>query len=329
MLQVFILKSDGTVVRNGGAREIAEALRDPQAKMWVDMEAPNDAEIELLCDTFFFHPLAIEDSVTYTQRPKIELYKDDGGPSGRYFYMVFHGPDLASFRENVRTKEIDMFVSDRFIVSVHDEPMQTVKTMAERCNEDIAEFLGQGMDMVLYRMLDYLVDGYDTILDHVEQALDEMEEQAISDPKPALLVQIATRKKELLNLRRIIGPQREVLAQLSRGEVPFIKESTRIYLRDVYDHLMRVVELVELYRDLILGTRDIYLSSLSNHLNQVMKTLTIISVIGVPLTITTGFFGMNFEEEWIFTHEVFIGAMIFMICIVVGMLYLFWKKRWI
>lgn len=329
MLHVFILKSDGTVLRNGSAADIAMALRDPQAKMWVDMEAPNDAEIELLCDTFFFHPLAIEDSVTYTQRPKIELYKDDGGPSGRYFYMVFHGPDLASFRENVRTKEIDMFVSDRFIVSVHDEPMQTVKTMAERCNEDVAEFLGQGMDMVLYRMLDYLVDGYDTILDHVEQQLDEMEEQAISDPKPSLLTQIATRKKELLNLRRIIGPQREVLAQLSRGEVPFIRESTRVYLRDVYDHLMRVVELVELYRDLILGTRDIYLSSLSNHLNQVMKTLTIISVIGVPLTIITGFFGMNFEEPWLRDHRVFTAALVGMAGIVTGMLLLFWKKRWI
>lgn len=329
MLHVFILKSDGSVIRNGSAADIAAALRDPQARMWIDMEAPNDAEIELLCDTFFFHPLAIEDSVTYTQRPKIELYKDDGGPAGRYFYLVFHGPDLTTFRENLRTKEIDVFVSDRYIVSIHDEPMQTVKSMAERCNEDVAEFLGQGMDIVLYRMLDYLVDGYDTILDHVERQLDEMEEQAINDPRPVLLTQIATRKKELLNLRRIIGPQREVLAQLSRGEVPFIRESTRIYLRDVYDHLMRVVEMVELYRDLIMGTRDIYLSSLSNHLNQVMKTLTIISVIGVPMTITTGFFGMNFQEEWIFTHEVFVGAMIFMVCVVIGMLYLFWKKRWI
>jgi magnesium transporter len=329
MLQVFILMSDGTVVRNGGAAEIAAALRDPQARMWVDMEAPSDAEVELLCDTFIFHPLAIEDSVTYTQRPKVELYKDDGGPAGRYFYMVFHGPDLATFRENVRTKEIDMFVSDRYLVTVHDEPMQTVKTMAERCNIDVADFLGQGIDMVLYRILDYLIDGYDTILDHVEQVLDEVEEQAINDPKPVVLTTIAVRKKELLNLRRIIGPQREVLAQLTRGEVPFIRESTRIYLRDVYDHLMRVVELVELYRDLIMGSRDIYLSSLSNHLNQVMKTLTIISVIGVPLTITTGFFGMNFDEPRIFTHEVFIGTLIFMVTAVAGMLYLFWKKRWI
>ena len=329
MLRVYILKSDGTVVLNGTHVDIAMALRDPQARMWVDMEAPNDAEIELLCDTFIFHPLAIEDSVTYTQRPKVEVYKDDGGPAGKYFYLVFHGPDLASFRENVRTKEIDMFVSDRYIVSVHDEPIQTIRIMSEKCENDVREFLGQGMDIVLYRILDYLVDGYDTILDHVEQVLDEVEEQALNDPKPAVLTSIATRKKELLNLRRIIGPQREVLALMSRGEVPFIRESTRIYLRDVYDHLMRVVELVELYRDLVMGSRDIYLSSISNHLNQVMKTLTIISVIGVPLTIVTGFFGMNFEEPRIFTHQVFIGALVFMGCVVAGMLYLFWKKRWI
>ena len=329
MLRVFILKSDGTVVHNGTHVDIALALQDPKSRMWVDMEAPTDAEIELLCDTFIFHPLAIEDSVTYTQRPKVEIYKDDGGPAGKHFYLVFHGPDLASFRENVRTKEIDIFVSDRYIVSVHDEPIQTVRIMAERCDNDIAEFLGQGMDMVLYRILDYLVDGYDTILDHVEQVLDELEEQALNDPKPALLTSIATRKKELLNLRRVIGPQREVLAQMARGEVPFIRESTRVYLRDVYDHLMRVVELVELYRDLIMGSRDIYLSSISNQLNQIMKTLTIISVIGVPMTVMTGFFGQNFEVGWLTHPTTFVVSLVLMVVIIAVMLFLFWKKRWI
>src|SRR5918911_3587615 len=103
------------------------------------------------------------------------------------------------------------------------------------------------------------------------------------------------KQRELLNLRRIVGPQREVVAQLARGEVPFIREGTRIYLRDVQDHLIRTVEMVELYRDLVMGARDIYLSSISNHLNQIMKTLTIISVIGLPLTVITGFFGMNFD----------------------------------
>src|SRR5205823_6404131 len=134
------------------------------------------------------------------------------------------------------------------------------------------------------------------ILDYLEEALDELEDEALDNPRPEILALIAARKRELLNLRRIVGPQREVVAQLARGEIPYIRESARIYFRDVQDHLIRIVEMVELFRDLVLGARDIYLSTISNHLNQIMKTLTIISVIGLPLTIVTGFFGMNFEE---------------------------------
>jgi len=129
--------------------------------------------------------------------------------------------------------------------------------------------------------------------------------------------------------RRTVRPEDTQNLQLTRGDVPFIRETTRIYLRDVADHLSRVVELVELYRDLVLGSRDIYLSSVSNNLNQVMKTLTIISVIGVPMTIVTGFFGMNFDEPIFHNHYAFWGALVFMAFAVVGMLVLFKKKRWI
>jgi magnesium transporter len=145
-----------------------------------------------------------------------------------------------------------------------------------------------------------------------------------------VLQEIATKKKELLNLRRIVGPQREVVAQLTRGEVPFIRETTRVYLRDVQDHLIRVVEMIELYRDLVLGSRDIYLSAIGNNTNQVMKTLTIISVIGLPFTIVTGFFGMNFFDNGeLHHHGMFTVAIVVMAASVVGLLVWFRMRKWI
>src|SRR5262249_24077940 len=142
---------------------------------------------------------------------------------------------------------------------------------------------------------DKIVDFYSPILDYLQEQIDAAAEQAVTDPTPDLLPKLAAQKRDLLNLRRIIGPQRDVLAQLTRGEVGFIRESTRTYLRDVLDHLNRAVELIELYRDLVAGARDIYLSSISNNLNRIMKTLTIITVVTLPLNVVTGFFGMNFE----------------------------------
>ena len=184
--------------------------------------------------------------------------------------------------------------------------------------------------MLLHNILDRIVDHYQPILDYLEEALDELEERALARPEPSVLGQIAVRKRELLNLRRIVGPQREVVAQLTRGEVPFIRESTRVYLRDVQDHLIRTVEMVELYRDLVLGSRDIYLSSISNRLNETMRTLTILSVIALPMTVVTGFFGMNFESiPGLHSREAFWITVAVMIVAVAGLLYLFRRKGWL
>lgn len=331
MLTAFILKGDGTVSRDVSPEALSAALRDPNCTFWLDMSKPTDDELSLLDEVFGFHPLAIEDTIGRAQRPKIENYNHVGdGCAYGYFYMVFHGPDLQTFRENLRTKELDLFCSRQYLVTIHDEDMKSVMTVLNRAAADPKDMLSRGIDLLLHSILDYLVDHYDPILDYLEEALDLLEEQAISDPQPDLLNKIAVKKRELLNLRRIVGPQREVIAQLTRGEVPFIRESTRVYLRDVQDHLIRVVEMVELYRDLVMGARDIYLSSLSNNMNQVMKTLTTISVIGLPLTIITGFFGMNFDTlPGIHKASAFWITVVVMMGAVAGMLVLFRSKRWI
>jgi magnesium transporter len=337
MLTAFIKHGDGHVSRDTSVESLAAAVRDPECVFWLDMLKPTDEEIGLLDDVFGFHPLAIEDTINYAQRPKIEPYNHVGDACQKgYFYMVFHGPDMETFREKLRTKELDLFVSDRYLVTVHDERMKSVETVLAKAEQDAARVLDRGTDVMLYMILDYMVDHYDPILDYLEDNLDKLEEEAVLDPEPKVLQEIAVKKRELLNLRRIVAPQREVIAQLTRGDVPFIREGTRIFFRDVQDHLVRVVELVELYRDLVLGARDMYLSSISNRLNVIMKTLTIITVIALPMTIVTSFFGMNFSTErvsgwgWLLSHPagfwLSLGAVGVMVA---GLLYMFHRKKWI
>jgi magnesium transporter len=331
MLHAFVKFGDGRISTDPDPQVLAAALRDPSAIFWVDILAPTDDDIALLDDVFGFHPLAIEDTISYSQRPKIESYQHVGDICRQgYFYLVIHGPDLETFRENLRTKELDMFVSARYLVTIHEDPHRSISELIPRAKADPAFFLDQGIDLLLHNILDKLVDNYSPILDWLQEEIDTLEEAAINDPRPEVLENIGQKKRELLNLRRIIGPQREVVAQLARGEVPFIRESTRIYLRDVQDHLIRAVEMIELYRDLVVTARDIYLSSINNNLNQIMKTLTTISVVALPLTVITSFFGMNFEaipglhSVWGFWLTV-----VFMFTVVFGLLYVFRRRRWI
>ncbi|CAN5516544.1 magnesium/cobalt transporter CorA [soil metagenome] len=330
MLKAFIRWPDGNISRETDPATLRRAI-DEKAVLWLDMQNPNDEEVKLLSEVFHFHPLAIEDSLLHAQRAKIEDYshRDSTCPYG-YYYMVVHGPDLETLRQSLRTKELDLFMSERFLVTHHDEEFKSVNEVLARTSAEPQLMMEQGLDMLLYQILSRIVDFYQPILDYLEEALDNLEDESLDQPRPELLQRIATKKRELLNLRRTIGPQREVVAQLARGEIQFIRESSRVYFRDVQDHLIRVVEMVELYRDLVLGARDIYLSSISNRMNQIMKTLTIISVIGLPLTIVTGFFGMNFDTlPGIHNANAFWLTVAFMAVAVTGMLWLFRRKRWI
>ncbi len=331
MIMSFIQFGDGRRSTDTDAATLSAALRDPKARFWVDMERPTEEEIALLDDVFGFHPLAIEDTTQYSQRPKIESYNHIGDACQQgYFYMVIHGPDQETFRERLRTRELDLFVSERYLVTIHEEPMRAVSDVANRAKADVRIVLEPGIDLLLHNILDHIVDNYRPILDYLEVALDELEEEALTNPTPELLTRIATKKRELLNFRGIIGPLREVLAQLTRGEVPFIRETTRIYLRDVLDHLIRSVEMVELYRDLVLGARDIYLSSINNNLNRIMKTLTIITAIAAVLNVFTGFYGMNFEHiPGLSSPVAFWVNVAVMIATCAVLLTLFYRKRWL
>ena len=337
MISAFIKFGDGRVSTDANPANISAALRDHGAVFWVDIDKPEDEDYAILDDVFGFHPLAIEDSINRSQRPKIESYNHVGDACQQgYFYMVIHGVNPEAIKKGLDTQELDLFVSERYLVTIHDEPMAAIQHLMNRARSDPRIVLDPGIDLILYQILDRLVDAYQPILDDMQDELDELEEEAASNPTPGLLPRIALKKRELLNLRRVIGPQREVLAQLTRGEVPFIRESTRIYLRDVLDHAIRAVEMIELYRDLVIGARDIYMSSISNNLNQIMKTLTIITVIALPMTVITSFFGMNFHDEaipvwgWLLNTRVgFWLSMLLIVGLIAGLLYLFRRLKWL
>ncbi|HEY7116688.1 MAG TPA: magnesium/cobalt transporter CorA [Tepidisphaeraceae bacterium] len=331
MLRVFIKRADGSVSTDSSTAALTEAVKDCHSVFWLDMAKPTDEEYALLDEVFGFHPLAIEDSINYSQRPKIESYQHLGDVCQQgYFYMVFHGPDLETFKEHLRTKEIDIFMSERYLVTIHEDDFKTIEEIMQRASVDARVVLDPGIDMLLHNLIDHITDAYMPILDYLGDQLDDLEDRALHDPRPAVLTEISARKRDLLDLRRIVGPQREVLAILTRGEVPFIRMEARAYFRDVQDHLVRTVETVELYRDLVLGARDIYLSSISNNLNQIMKTLTIISVIALPMTVVTSFYGMNFEDlPGIHTWWGFLIAMGFILGLEVFLIWFFLKKKWI
>ncbi|HQY88228.1 MAG TPA: CorA family divalent cation transporter, partial [Tepidisphaeraceae bacterium] len=188
MLSVFIRTGDGRVITDSDSSHLIEALRDPKAAFWVDIDRPSDEELALLDDVFGFHPLAIEDTINYQQRPKIESYDHMGDMNRQgYFYMVIHGPDLKTFKEKVRTKELDIFVSERYMVTIHEEPMTSIESVMKRVRADPARMLNAGIDMLLHSVLDMLVDHYSPILDQLQETIEGLEDKAISQPTPLLL----------------------------------------------------------------------------------------------------------------------------------------------
>ena len=333
MLNAFVRYGDGRVTHATEAADIAAVFHDPSTQFWLDIAEPDDREHALLSDLFGFHPLAIEDVMHEIQRPKLESYAMIGDKlKTDYYFLVIHGPDIDPDPDSLfQTVELDAFISERYLVTIHEAPLASLKEMFNRVHTDPEARLQWGIDVLLYELIDRLVDRYAPILDDFQEVLDKLEDEAIDNPPPEFAVQISDHKRELLNLRRIMTQQRDIIGQFTRGEVPFLGTQSRIYFRDVLDHLNREVETIDIYRDLLLGCRDIYMSSINNRLNRIMKTLAVISVVTLPLTVITSFFGMNFADTIpYFTKPVtFVFAILLMIGLPIAFLYLFRKHDWL
>ncbi|OQY90358.1 MAG: magnesium and cobalt transport protein CorA [Anaerolineae bacterium UTCFX1] len=270
--------------------EFAKLIRNHRSLLWVDfVNEPDENSLPIL-QNFGFHPLSIEDALQQTHSPKLDDW-------GSYLYIVMNYIDL---QENGNTweseiNELDIFLGSNYIVTHHEFSIPAIEATWASCERDIRN-VQDGADHLLYKIMDFLVAGYMPTVERVDSAIDELEDHIFDKPSPQTLARLFALKRILLSMRRILLPQREALNKLARDDYRVIDPRDRIFFRDIYDHLVRLHDLNENLRDLVSGALDTYLSVVNNRMNEIMKTLTTITVLFMPLTVLTGYFGMNFFE---------------------------------
>jgi magnesium transporter len=271
--------------------DFIELLKAPESLLWVDFVSEPPQACEPLLQKFGFHPLAIDDALEETHTPKVDDWGD-------YLYIVLNAMNInGGQQDGLQTviNELDIFLGHNYVITHHDDPLPAIDDAWEACQRD-PRHTQNGPDHLLYKIIDLLVAAYMPLVGKIDQAIDQIEDQVFTDPRPHTLEQLFDLKRILLTMRRIITPQREVLNKLARDDYTVIDPKDRIFFRDVYDHLVRLHDLNESMRDLVGGALDTYLSVINNRMNEVMKTLTVITTLFMPITFVTGFFGMNFFE---------------------------------
>src|SRR5919205_160156 len=312
------------IQENFTTADLPELLKDESAVIWVDMESPTEADEQVLLDVFRFHPLTVEDCRENRHYPKIEEFDS-------YIYFIVHGVTADTSPDRFNTIELDGFLGPNYVITYHHAMFRSINNVKQllRTTPIVCQ---RGSAFLLHQILDQVVDYYSPVLDDFDERIDKLEDDifTLRRPNNEILSEIMDLKRSVLRLRRISGKQMDILHRMSRGEFGLIPEDMRPFYRDVYDHLVRVVDLAESYRDLISGSLEAYLSVVSNRLNEIMKVLTIFSAIMLPLTFLTGFFGMNLPEiTGIHSPFVYDALWLAMIIVAVGMLYIFKRRGWI
>ena len=291
---------------------------------WMNVTGLHDvAVIEKFGASFGLHPLLLEDVLSTSQRPKYEDF-------GEHAFLVAKLPHHKAETNEILMEHLSIVLAKNFVISFQEVPADPFEKIRDRIATRKGRIRRAGSDYLAYALLDAIIDHYFVVLESVGDSIEALGEEAVSDPTPGTLRTIQTLKRELNDLRRSIWPLREVVGGFARGESPLIEKSTEVYLRDVYDHTIQVVETIETYRDMVGGMFDTYLSSVSNRMNEVMKVLTMIATIFIPITFIAGIYGMNFHlmpelsKPW--GYPVALGAML---CVAVAMLVYFRRKRWL
>ena len=259
--------------------------RDSGTWVWVDLSAPTPDEAKVLTDVFHFHELAIEDALAEIHNPKVESYGD-------YLYLILHGIDFRARAHEFATQEIDFFLGSQYLVTFHSGTSRSVQRITEVCTRS-DRVLGEGPSALLYRIIDTMVDNYRPEVDKLADRLDKLEKEVFERPRHTLVKRILDFKRDVASLRRVVMPQRDAIARLARREFSEISEQVSYRFRDVHDHVVRLSDEAIYFQDRISSLLDAHLSNVSNQLNGVMKVLTIISTIFMPMTVLTGLYGMN------------------------------------
>jgi magnesium transporter len=279
----------GQAVRERPLDDLRALLARPDARIWVDLSAPvGEAEIAVLRDVFKFHPIAIEDCLGSRAHPKIDEYEG-------YLYMITHGLSAGASADSAEPVELDAFLGPNFLVTHHAGVSRSVTAVTEQVTRTGIP-LQQSPTAVLHAILDRQVDGLESVLDNIEDRIEKLEDAVFARPRNALVASLLSVKRNILELRRWTNKQREVLLRLGRREFALISAEEALLFRDVHDHLSRINDLLEAFRDMLTSIQEAYLSAVSNRTNDIMRFLTLFSTIMMPLTVLTGIYGMNFDH---------------------------------
>jgi magnesium transporter len=305
-------------------------LADTNLFLWVDLEKPTTEEWkEVLEMIFHFHPLSIEDCVQPSPSPKVEEYSPkEGDLFTPYLFMVIHAVDYDRKDGRFATGELDFFLGKNFLVTYHEEPLRSVSTVEERACNGMMN-IARAPDRVAHSLLDTLVDNYKPALDELSLEIAELEQLALQKPSKETLNKILQIKKEVMHLRQIIGPQCTVLSRFAQGEFKLVRPHLVPYFRDVYDSLFHIGEMAQGYTDSLTGILQVYLNMSSNQTGEVVKLLTLITVITTPLMMIGTWYGMNFKDmPELDTAHAYPVAAGFMVVSTVATYWYFKKKQW-
>lgn len=325
VIRAWIYNSEKLIEKELKTVEECQALKDqPDMNLWINVDGLDQIEIiEKLGSYFGVHPLTLEDVLNTGQRPKMEDYDS-------YIYAVLKEMILDEDREEIIIDQVSIILGSNYILSFQEKAGDVFDPIRERLKNPASRLRKNGVDLLAYSLIDAIVDNYFVILEHFGEKIEDLEEKLIVDPMPDTLKAIQKHKRDMITLRRSVWPLRELINNLQRTESELIKETTQLYLRDVYDHTIQVIDSIEAFRDILSSMVDVYLSSLSNRMNDVMKVLTIIATIFIPLTFIAGVYGMNFdympELEWRWGYP---AVMLGMTLLGISMFLYFRKRRWV
>lgn len=323
--KIMIITYNKTQFQEKEVQEVEECfhVKSKSVITWINIDGIHQTDtIKRIGKYFNLHPLVMEDIVNTQQRPKMEEFED-------YIFIVLKIPYYKKENKRLQTQQISLVLGKNFVISFQETERGLFNPIKERLKSEGSRIREYGADYLAYALIDMVVDTYFLIIEEIEKKSEDIEEKLITDSTSQILHNIHTLKRETLFLRKSVWPLRDVISNLEKGESLLIKENTRIYFRDVYDHAVRVIDAIEIFRETIVGMVDIYLSSVSNRLNKTMMLLTIIGTIFIPLTFITGIYGMNFrhmpEIYWRWGYPV---ILLVMLAIGTSMLIYFKKKKW-
>jgi magnesium transporter len=307
-------------------KEIDDAFlfKDDKRITWINIEGLQKISIiEKIGNHFNLHPLVLEDIANTGQRPKMEDYTD-------YLFVVLNMLQYSEEDKEIKREQVSLILGSNWVISFQETEGDVFDTIRERLRSDKGRIRKMGADYLVYVLMDTIVDNYFAVLEKIGEKIEEIEDEIVTNPSPVTLQTMHDLKRQMIMLRKSIWPLREVINRLERWESKLINESTDIFLRDLYDHTIQVVDAVETFRDMLSGMMDIYMSSVSNRMNEVMKVLTIIATIFLPLTLVAGIYGMNFrimpELQWEMGYPF---ALLIMLAVGIIMLIYFKRKNWL